>query len=680
MQPFNLVAIVVLWISAYGAHYIVQPASGDVWRQGTSHEITWSTGGFCAQSVLKIELWEDVYGSDGTVPVESITTSTSNDGTHLWAIPTSYSHNWTDRTYAYIYIESVSNSGCCGFTGCYDSSSYFNLAPLAVDGGWTAFGSCSSSCGEGTQSRTCTNPAPSGGGANCVGATSQTCNLGACPANTDGGWGDWETCSVSCGGGTQTRKCDSPAPSGSGLPCGGENSRACNEVPCDSTPNCYFKSPFEGPYEKNCSDPRKWSDADNISVTIICENMNGYDVPVWVYQDKWGPDAWGEITRFRPTSNFFTKSIQAKIPDTLRSCDPKQQFYFYMDYPSKKTSCMFAPTKNYKGPWKCDEIVYPTGGITLPLAPSKVDWTLNDEDSWNGYRLEVYLYRETAYWLDSWYYVDATEAIFKNISYDLSTLDISTTPEANWYASLSYRKWYLFSIPVDTSDHFKINDGNRNDSICNFLANPDSFDLVCCYAPHTTSDKCRLSTGTDVQFEIAGLKLSLEYQKDMCLSAITLAGTIVVQYMADEKFYEVPIKLEQTYPASEFWGVGLEVPVVTQQTLTAGSLPSQLAELVAGFKLSTTCKDNTLGFKGELYGTASILGDTLGDTLAYEAEPVEFYKMDLFALPTAPPSFALPTAPPAVSVASTSSAHALRCSAISIWILLFSCILLLSML
>eukprot|EP00808_Paulinella_micropora_P014698 g71076.t1 len=674
MQPFNLVAIVVLWITctshmhAYGRtsvyNNIVQPAFGDVWRQGTSHEITWSTAGFCDQSVLKIELWDDVTGAD--VLVESITTSTSNDGTYVWAIPTSYSYNWTEgRNYAYIYIESSSTSLCCGF-GCTDCSNYFNLAPLAVDGGWTAFGSCSSSCGEGTQSRTCTNPAPSGGGADCVGATSQTCNLGACPANTDGGWGNWGTCSVSCGGGSQTRKCDSPAPSGSGLPCGGENSRACNAVPCDSTPNCYFKSPFNGTYEKNCYDPRKWSDADNISVTIICENMKGTTVPVWIYQDSWGPDAYVQITSFQPTSNFSTKSIQAKIPDEFRSCDPKQQFYFYMENPTKTTTCLFAPTKNYKGALKCDEIVYPTGGITLPLAPSKVDWTLNDASSWNGYRLEVYLYRQTAYWLDSWYYVNTADAIAKTISYDLSTLEISTTPEADWYASLSYRKWYLFSVPVDTSDLFKINDGNKNDSICNLLANPDSFDLVCCYAPHTTSDKCRLSTGTDVQFEIAGLNLSLDYQKDMCLSAITLAGTIVVQYMADEKFNKVEIKLEKTYPASEFWGVGLEVPVVTQQTLTMGSLPSQLAELVAGFKFSTTCKDNTLGFKGELYGKASIWGDTF----AYEADPVEFYKMDLLALPTAPPAV----------TASASSAHALRCSAISIWILLFSCILLLSML
>lgn len=30
----------------------------------------------------------------------------------------------------------------------------------------------------------------------------------------NGGWTDWSTCSAACGGGTQSRTCTSPAPSG----------------------------------------------------------------------------------------------------------------------------------------------------------------------------------------------------------------------------------------------------------------------------------------------------------------------------------------------------------------------------------------------------------------------------------------------------------------------------------
>ena len=55
----------------------------------------------------------------------------------------------------------------------------------------------------------------------------------------DGGWGDygdWSTCSLECGGGTQTRtkNCDSPLPANGGAECEGENEeiQSCNEQTC----------------------------------------------------------------------------------------------------------------------------------------------------------------------------------------------------------------------------------------------------------------------------------------------------------------------------------------------------------------------------------------------------------------------------------------------------------------
>jgi len=54
-----------------------------------------------------------------------------------------------------------------------------------VNGGWTAWGQCSKTCGGGTQTRTCTQPAPANGGATCSGVSTQSCNVQACQTTPD---------------------------------------------------------------------------------------------------------------------------------------------------------------------------------------------------------------------------------------------------------------------------------------------------------------------------------------------------------------------------------------------------------------------------------------------------------------------------------------------------------------
>ena len=55
-------------------------------------------------------------------------------------------------------------------------------AVTPVNGGWTEWGTCSATaCGTaGTQTRTCTNPAPANGGTNCTGEASKACTAAAC--------------------------------------------------------------------------------------------------------------------------------------------------------------------------------------------------------------------------------------------------------------------------------------------------------------------------------------------------------------------------------------------------------------------------------------------------------------------------------------------------------------------
>ena len=106
---------------------------------------------------------------------------------------------------------------------------------LTVDGVWSSWSACSASCGGGTQIRSCNNPAPSGNGVPCTGVASQACNTNPCPSTdpVDGGWSDFGACSVSCGGGTQTRTCANPEPSNGGADCTGESTQPCNTDACD---------------------------------------------------------------------------------------------------------------------------------------------------------------------------------------------------------------------------------------------------------------------------------------------------------------------------------------------------------------------------------------------------------------------------------------------------------------
>ncbi|XP_052814162.1 ectin-like [Mya arenaria] len=120
---------------------------------------------------------------------------------------------------------------------------YCGLCNL-VDGNWADWSSwtqCDVTCEHGTQlrTRTCTNPAPKNGGADCVGSANQTivCVRKLCPVH--GGWSVWDSwgsCSVSCDAGLATRRrnCSNPKPERFGDHCFGDpfESMICMHRPC----------------------------------------------------------------------------------------------------------------------------------------------------------------------------------------------------------------------------------------------------------------------------------------------------------------------------------------------------------------------------------------------------------------------------------------------------------------
>uniref|UniRef100_A0A8B9KHV0 Thrombospondin 1 n=1 Tax=Astyanax mexicanus TaxID=7994 RepID=A0A8B9KHV0_ASTMX len=106
---------------------------------------------------------------------------------------------------------------------------------------WSPWSSCSVTCGSGviTRIRLCNSPTPQMGGKDCQGQGRQTekCEKSPCPIN--GGWGPWspwDKCSLTCGGGTQSRKrlCNDPAPKYGGKDCVGDATatQICNKQAC----------------------------------------------------------------------------------------------------------------------------------------------------------------------------------------------------------------------------------------------------------------------------------------------------------------------------------------------------------------------------------------------------------------------------------------------------------------
>ncbi|XP_078378151.1 SCO-spondin-like isoform X3 [Oculina patagonica] len=213
-----------------------------------------------------------------------------------------------------------------------------NELPCPIDGKWgewRAWEPCSVSCGGGTQMsrRTCTDPAPAHGGADCEGVSvrSRSCNEKGCPVDgkwTD--WGDWDLCSVTCAGGTQSRSrtCTNPPPRNGGRDCSGESEdvRSCNELPCPIDANWSEWSKFS-PCTLSCgggthtrtrtctNPPPKFDGQDCVGESEDVQQCNTLPCPV---DGKW--TVWGKWS-------ICPVTCGGGVQDRSRTCtDPKPAF------------------------------------------------------------------------------------------------------------------------------------------------------------------------------------------------------------------------------------------------------------------------------------------------------------------------------------------------------------------
>jgi len=145
--------------------FVAVASSGDIRAMSTIQNISWN-----ARTVPLVGWTSVTYGGGLFVAVsESSAVMTSPDG-GTWTLRTGISNYWASVTYGNGTFVAVTGSG---------ANRVMTSGP-SVDGGWSAWSpaSCPTACGQpaSTQTRTCTNPAPSGGGADCSGSTTQSCS------------------------------------------------------------------------------------------------------------------------------------------------------------------------------------------------------------------------------------------------------------------------------------------------------------------------------------------------------------------------------------------------------------------------------------------------------------------------------------------------------------------------
>ena len=193
------------------------------------------------------------------------------------------------------------NCGSCssGYT-CSNNTCVKNPT-TRVDGGWSSWSSCTCTSATndgnaGTQTRTCTNPAPSGGGSACSGSSSQSCTASGCATtsscsrNSDCGSSEYcesRTCKSCTWGGSWCNSAGTKVMQ----TCkdGGVSKRYRTVETCSSSKtcsggSCVAKPTTPEPCDANqcgCGSTRPWCDTNTRTKRCYCSVVNNKCIKRW---------------------------------------------------------------------------------------------------------------------------------------------------------------------------------------------------------------------------------------------------------------------------------------------------------------------------------------------------------------------------------------------------------------
>ncbi|XP_072039586.1 adhesion G protein-coupled receptor B1-like [Amphiura filiformis] len=148
---------------------------------------------------------------------------------------------------------------------------------VPVWGQWGQYSTCPVSCGGGSQTRTrtCTDANPDDGVTCTPGASEdqRSCNTQSCATDVPvwGQWGDYSTCTVSCGGGSQTRTrtCTNPDDGVTCTPGASEDQRSCNTQSCVTNTGVFFQHP-------------SYTEMENVGKFKVAVERTTFDIEVTV--------------------------------------------------------------------------------------------------------------------------------------------------------------------------------------------------------------------------------------------------------------------------------------------------------------------------------------------------------------------------------------------------------------